>query len=192
MARWTTGDYKKFRSGQLDKQIVRAKEIEKIAKRIQREVKKEKKKQRPDNFSLNIKPAFTIKVKPIGAVRLVHSDKWRKRPVAVKYFQYKEELKWKALNYVVKNELYLLFLLPIPESWTKKKKNELVYTKHQQRPDTDNLVKAVKDALMKEDSTVYLECAFKFWGPHGKILFFECFDSWNAAIEEIKSKTYTF
>ena len=44
MARWTTGDYKKFRSGQLDKQIARDKELEIMAKRVQREVKKEKKK----------------------------------------------------------------------------------------------------------------------------------------------------
>ncbi len=53
-------------------------------------------------------------------------------------------------------ELYLDFFMPIPKSWSKKKKANP--PDHISRPDLDNLVKAVKDALnglaWKDDSQV--------------------------------------
>lgn len=34
---------------------------------------------------------------------------------------------------------------------------------HRQKPDTDNLTKALKDALWQEDSGIWKECAEKRW-----------------------------
>lgn len=39
------------------------------------------------------------------------------------------------------------FRIPIPQSYSKKKKAELEWTPHNKKPDLDNLVKAVLDAL---------------------------------------------
>lgn len=39
------------------------------------------------------------------------------------------------------------FVMPIPQSLSKKKQTELVATPHTKKPDLDNLVKAVLDAL---------------------------------------------
>lgn len=39
------------------------------------------------------------------------------------------------------------FRIPIPQSYSKKKKDELEWTPHNKKPDLDNLVKAVLDAL---------------------------------------------
>ena len=40
---------------------------------------------------------------------------------------------------------------------------------HQQKPDTDNLVKAVLDAVHTDDSGIYHFEAMKFWGEAGEI-----------------------
>lgn len=78
------------------------------------------------------------------------------------YTQYKEAIR---LSYISKNKGYpsdspifmkIDFFFKIPKSWTKKKKEEAKW--HTSKPDTDNLVKSIKDALngvaYKDDSQV--------------------------------------
>lgn len=81
---------------------------------------------------------------------------------AKEYTKYKEAIR---LAYVSKNKGYPIesamfmridFFFEIPKSWSKKKKEAAKW--HTSRPDTDNLVKGVKDALngvaYKDDSQV--------------------------------------
>ncbi len=49
-------------------------------------------------------------------------------------------------------KLKVICYMPIPQSYSKKKKRELNGKPHISRPDTDNLVKAVNDAL--QDKTI--------------------------------------
>jgi len=56
-----------------------------------------------------------------------------------------------------------------PPSWSKKKRAATLYTSHTQRPDLDNIVKAIKDGLNRiawaDDAQVAeLECR-KVWMP---------------------------
>lgn len=60
------------------------------------------------------------------------------------------------------------FHMPIPSSLSKKKQNELRLTPHVKKPDLDNLVKTVCDALngyvWKDDSQIYTIIARKSYG----------------------------
>lgn len=47
---------------------------------------------------------------------------------------------------------------------------------HQQRPDLDNLVKAVLDAFFEEDKQIYEIRGAKFWKVKGSILISEIYD----------------
>ena len=55
-----------------------------------------------------------------------------------------------------------------PASWSKKKRAELIHRPHTQKPDGDNLLKAVKDALNRiawaDDGQVFDARIRKVWG----------------------------
>ena len=51
----------------------------------------------------------------------------------------------------------------MPASRSKKKKAAMTGKPHRQRPDVDNLGKALFDALFKEDSCIAQSFARKFW-----------------------------
>jgi Holliday junction resolvase RusA-like endonuclease len=113
-----------------------------------------------------------LNITPIPAPRLVRSDKWKKRPVAVKYFQYKETLQWmaKEARIAIGDVLEATFYMPMPDSWSKKKKEAMIDKPHQQTPDLDNLLKALQDSLLKSDSFIwkYRDCK-KVWAHKGAI-----------------------
>ena len=121
-----------------------------------------------------------FKIKPIPKPRMVHSDRYRERPIVLRYFDYCDELRAQALrvNFFLGKELdNLIFVIPMPKSWSKKKRAELNCQPHEQKPDLDNLLKAFKDALLAEDSKVHTYNSIKkIWGYHGAILYGESVD----------------
>jgi Holliday junction resolvase RusA-like endonuclease len=48
----------------------------------------------------------------------------------------------------------ITFFIPVPRSWAKKKKKLYHGTLHQAKPDLDNLLKAMTDALLSEDKVI--------------------------------------
>ena len=73
-------------------------------------------------------------------------------------------------------EIALRFYMPIPSSISNKKKQQLIYAPHTKKPDIDNLVKAVLDAinytnLWEDDSHIYKITTFKVYNetPQCKI-----------------------
>lgn len=48
----------------------------------------------------------------------------------------------------------IVFVIPVPKSWSNKKKKLYHGTFHQSKPDIDNLQKAFLDSLMKEDKQI--------------------------------------
>ena len=105
---------------------------------------------------------------------MVHSDRYKERPIVMRYFDYCDNLRLLAQknNFSIVHEINnLTFVLKMPKSWSKKKKELMNNTPHQQKPDLDNLLKAFKDALLKEDSKVHTYGQIKkVWGYHGAIL----------------------
>lgn len=67
----------------------------------------------------------------------------------------------------------LVFYLPMPASWSKKKRAALLHSPHCQKPDLDNLAKAVLDGLLPvigDDSRVWqFDVLRKLWAEHGGI-----------------------
>jgi Holliday junction resolvase RusA-like endonuclease len=65
--------------------------------------------------------------------------------------------------------LDIIFYLPMPKSWSKKKRTEMNGTYHDQKPDIDNLAKAFMDAFGSEDKHVAILHAEKYWAEKGYI-----------------------
>lgn len=110
-----------------------------------------------------------IDVTPVPAPRMVQSDRWRKRPAVLRYFEYKDKLVEAWGDNPLPEELHLEFVMPMSNSWSLKKKIRLDGEPHQQRPDVDNMIKAVMDSLSKEDSNIYYVEASKHWGIEGSV-----------------------
>ena len=115
-----------------------------------------------------------IKIDPIPKPRMVKSDKYKKRPVVLNYWAFKDELslKCKVQNVELGEELHVDFYIKMPKSWSKKKKAEMYLSPHKQTPDIDNLTKSLMDCLLKEDSHIWSINARKFWYDHGAIIFY--------------------
>jgi Holliday junction resolvase RusA-like endonuclease len=128
----------------------------------------------PDRLRL-----IVIKIDPVSAPRQVRSDAWRKRPVVLRYREFRDELnrligkkEAKVLSEIQeRGTVYLEFGIPVSDSWSNKKKLQMTGTPHQQKPDIDNLVKAFLDAVFEEDSFVWSVRAHKRWSDKGYIVF---------------------
>jgi len=122
-----------------------------------------------------------IGVDPVPAPRMTDSDRWktennknqnyRQRTCVTRYFAYKNAivLFCNKFRYTLEPELNIVFHIPMPDSWSKKKKEEMCGQPHQVRPDIDNLCKGFMDSFGKEDSFVWKISAEKRWALEGKI-----------------------
>jgi Holliday junction resolvase RusA-like endonuclease len=114
---------------------------------------------------------IVFEIDPSPAPRMVKSDVWRKRPVVLRYFVYRDNLRLlaKLHKYTLTETLSIVFFIPMPVSWSEKKKRDMNGGPHQSRPDIDNLCKAFLDCLEDEDSYVWRIEAEKRWAYVGSI-----------------------
>ena len=106
---------------------------------------------------------------PVPKPRMTQSDKWKKRPATARYWAFKDECRALGVS-VPESGSHIVFVLPMPASWSKKKRSEMNGKPHQQRPDKDNLEKALLDAVLDEDCRVWDSRVTKFWGEKGMIM----------------------
>ena len=111
-----------------------------------------------------------FKITPIAKPRMTRRDVWAKRRVVIRYREFCDELRNQAEGCELPDVFRVVFVCPMPKSWSKKKKLEQAGKPMQQRPDADNLCKALMDALLKEDSTVWKLEIEKIWGEEGAII----------------------
>jgi Holliday junction resolvase RusA-like endonuclease len=136
-------------------------------------------------FLDNTREYYIFDIVPMGAVRMTKSDTWkldpnhvdinkRQRPAVTKYFAFKTLLTLQAnqMGYTLGKWIEAVYLVPMPDSWSKKKKERMNRTPCETKPDTDNITKAVKDTLKKNDAEVWWEKAEKFWAYKGSIIIF--------------------
>lgn len=107
-------------------------------------------------------------IDPTPKPRMTQADRWRKRPCVLRYFDFKDKCRDTGLTFP-NYGAHLTFHVPMPKSWSKKKRKAMVNTPHQQRPDVDNYLKATMDAVLDEDSGVYDVRASKYWAETGAI-----------------------
>lgn len=109
------------------------------------------------------------RILPMGKPRMTRRDVWKKRDVVVRYHKFKDDCR--ELGITVKNGDSIRFIMPMPPSWSAKKRAEMYGKPHTQVPDLDNLLKALQDATLEEDSHIHsLNGLSKVWGEEGMIL----------------------
>ena len=116
-----------------------------------------------------MKELITIDVNPVPKPRMTRSDRWKKRPAVVKYYTFKDKLR-SSIKDPLPPKFSVMFLVPMPSSWSAKKKQMMCNKPHQSKPDVDNYLKAFMDALCENDSYVHNVAASKYWGYTGKIV----------------------
>lgn len=120
-----------------------------------------------------------LNVTPMGKPRMTQSDKWKKRPIVMKYRAFENEvvLQAKQQGYELTEVLNAKFVIPYPKSYLKKNgelRKRFAHltegTPHKLKPDVDNLVKAIMDSLSKDDRFVHTINCNKVWGKEGRIV----------------------
>jgi len=107
-------------------------------------------------------------VTPVPKPRQTQSDRWKQRPCVERYRAFADQCR--AMCLPVFDGAHIRFVLPMPKSWSKKKRREMLGQPHRQRPDLDNLLKALMDATNKEDCALAcLGSIQKVWGEEGRI-----------------------
>lgn len=109
-----------------------------------------------------------LNVVPVPKPRQTRSDKWKKRPCVMRYRAFADAVRDGGLHLPVSGAT-VKFYLPMPTSWSKKRREEMRGRPHQQRSDLDNLVKSLMDALFADDCRVWDIHVQKFWAEDGRI-----------------------
>jgi Holliday junction resolvase RusA-like endonuclease len=114
---------------------------------------------------------FHVSLAPMGKPRMTQRDRWKKRPCVVKYHAWCDELRAAIPAWKLPHEALVVswrVWLPMPASWSKQRKAELAGKPHRQKPDRDNIDKAILDALFIDDSRIAgAEYLWKFWADAG-------------------------
>ena len=88
----------------------------------------------------------TYQITPIPKPRMTQKDRW------------------------ANSGYHVTFVLPMPDSWSKKKRAEMAGKPHQQKPDKDNLEKALLDAIFEDDCRIWDGRVTKILGEVGQII----------------------
>ena len=113
-------------------------------------------------------PVARLNIPPCPKPRMTKADRWRKRQSVLKFFAFRDAVRqWPREtmhNKILEMESFeIVFHVPMPKSWSKKKKGYMNGSAHQQRPDLDNYLKAWKDSVYEEDAIVWRVKASKLW-----------------------------
>lgn len=113
----------------------------------------------------------------MGAPRQTQRDRWKKRPVVVKYHAWRDHLRLcvrqqigslPPAEKVVKFNMLAVF--EPPPSWSQKKRAASIGQLHRQKPDIDNVFKAAGDTLFDEDCAIACGTFKKVWGNQAKLI----------------------
>ena len=118
----------------------------------------------------------TLPLEPCSAPRQVQSDRWKSRPCVERYRAFRDQVNCLLPdNFQLPDGFLVIFHLPMPSSWSGKKKRQHYGTLHRSKPDTDNLCKALFDSIYrdKNDSEVADYRAIKLWAYEGAIALYQ-------------------
>lgn len=137
----------------------------------------------PNGELIEIKYSFDIN--PCPAPRMTRRDaifldpehidpNKRQRAAVTRYFIFKRTFTWLAQQngFKLSETLRVIFIVPMPKYWNKKKREVNLYQPHKQRPDVDNFCKALMDSSGVDDGYVWDVRAIKLWGEKGQIIIF--------------------
>ena len=119
-----------------------------------------------------------IEIEPLAKPRQVRSDKWKQRPVVLKWRAWADQFRAEIgkAKFIPSDQLIMVFYISMPKSWSNKKKEKMRGKPHQVKKskDLDNLEKALLDALFsnlpdRDDGEVFWKQSAKYWADIGKI-----------------------
>lgn len=106
---------------------------------------------------------------PCPKPRMTRADKWKKRGPVLRYRAFCDEVRLHKIQ-LPASGAHVVFIIPMPASWSAKKRQAMNGKPHQQKPDKDNLEKALLDALFEDDSHIWDSLVSKIWGEEGAIV----------------------
>lgn len=117
-----------------------------------------------------IQSSFSIPGEPIGKPRMTQQDRWKKRPATDRYWEWCDIARVAAgLGKMEKAnaEDYFGVIVfahcSIPKSYSPKKRAALEGMLCSSKPDTDNIIKALCDALFENDERICIMQGYKYW-----------------------------
>lgn len=125
-------------------------------------------------FDVNPTPAPRMNRSDLGfRSKLNHRDKKkRQRAYLIKrYMEFKDILGWivKQKKIELPHRIdFIHFYIPVPPSWSKKKKKQMDRKPMKSKPDWDNLAKSFIDAFPGGDHKVWSVKVEKFWTTNNK------------------------
>ena len=102
---------------------------------------------------------------------MTQRDKWKKRKCVIDYYAWRD-----AAGYCVPknlppaNEVFDVVIhatFPMPKSWSRQKREAMDGGRHRQKPDVDNITKAILDLLWAKDEGIADVRTRKRWGVAG-------------------------
>ena len=117
--------------------------------------------------------SFTVYGAAVGKPHMTHADRWKKRPCVVQYWSWCDAVRKAAritgkVALIAPTSLNITIYLPMPKSWSRREKLEAMGCPHMQRPDADNILKGISDALTTNDAYIHKMSAAKYWDDgHG-------------------------
>lgn len=116
---------------------------------------------------------LVLELDPVAAPRQTRRDAWKPTKAVQKYRQFRDMVRAKTnrtRKHIPWGGLTVTFHVPMPKSWPKYRKAEMEGEPHQQKPDVDNLLKALADSLWPADDTHLFDVrARKYWAESGCI-----------------------
>jgi Holliday junction resolvase RusA-like endonuclease len=115
-------------------------------------------------------PDIILQIDPCPKPRMTVSDRWNHRPPVVRYRQFRNQLQLLWGDRVLPDTFHVIFIIKMPQSWSKKKRGLMCGKPHQCKPDTSNLLKGFEDVLLENDSVLWDIRSTKLWGEKGGII----------------------
>lgn len=107
---------------------------------------------------------------PVGKPRMTQRDKWARRPAVLRYREFCDAVRAAGIQ-MPDEGARITFLLPMPKSWSKAKRERMNLSAHRAKPDLDNLLKALMDACLEDDAGVWnVGRIQKLWAAEGGII----------------------
>ncbi len=109
-------------------------------------------------------------VDPCPKPRMTRRDKWSKRPCVMRYRAFCDEVRIRGVK-LPDHGASIQFVIPMPKSWSAKKRAAMLGQPHTSTPDLDNYLKALSDAVHQDDSHIWHYAGLsKVWGETGGII----------------------
>ena len=105
---------------------------------------------------------------PVAKPWQTAADRWKQRPAVLRYRAFADEVRAAGVK-VPESGATVIFRLPMPTSWSMKKRQKMNGMPHKQKPDADNLLKSVLDAVYASDAHVWDIRVIKLWADEGSI-----------------------